>query len=150
VNVDTAILDRTARASYALSRDLDRMRQAATRAGGANIAQEMQDLQGRAWTTMRALVDAGAADPTSTVTPGDFGGQVTTAAPSVPLALLDTPANRRLLHALLEAHEAARAVDEERGIVDGFADVVEHFTAGVQTEIYGPADLRQSSGREGR
>jgi len=140
MNVDQALLDRTARASYALSRDLDRMRQAATRAGGANIAEQLQDLQGRAWTTMRALVDAGAADPT--------GGQVTTAAPPVPLHLLDTPANRRLLHALEEAHAAALDVDGERRIVDGFADVIEHFAAGVQTEIYGPADVRQAGANE--
>lgn len=85
---------------------------------------------------MRDLTDAGAADPTS-------GGQVTAAPPTVALHLLDSQANRRLLRALEEAHAAALEVDAERGIVDGFADVIEHFAAGVQTEIYGPADLRQ-------
>jgi hypothetical protein len=33
----------------------------------------------------------------------------------------------------------------ERGIEDGFADVIEHFAAGVQTEVHGPADVRQGS-----
>ncbi len=37
--------------------------------------------------------------------------------------------------------------DEERDGEDGFADVIEHFAAGVQTEVYGPADRRQA-GRE--
>jgi len=113
------------------------MRQAAQRANVTNVAEQLIDLQGRAWTTMRDLVDAGAADPT--------GGQVTTAAPDVPLHLLDSPANRRLLRALEEAHAAALEVDRERGIEDGFADVIEHFAAGVQTEVHGPADVRQSN-----
>ena len=34
----------------------------------------------------------------------------------------------------------------ERGIEDGFADVVEHFAANVATEIHGPADVRQEQG----
>ena len=33
----------------------------------------------------------------------------------------------------------------ERGIEDGFADVIEHFAAGVATEVHGPATAR---GRE--
>ncbi len=137
MNVDQATLDRTARACHALSRDLDRMRQGAARAGAGNLAEELIDLQGRAWVAMRDLVDAGAADPT--------GGRVTTAAPLVPLHLLSSPANRRLLRALEEAHAAALAVDEERGIEDGFADVIEHFAANVATEVHGPADLRQGA-----
>ena len=44
----------------------------------------------------------------------------------------------------MEAHQAALDVDAERGIADGFAEVIEHCAAGVQTEIYGPADLRQA------
>ena len=32
-----------------------------------------------------------------------------------------------------------------RGIEDGFADVIEHFTAGVATEVHGLADVRQSN-----
>jgi hypothetical protein len=35
-------------------------------------------------------------------------------------------------------------VDNERGIEDGFADVIEHFAANVATEVHGPADLRQN------
>ena len=30
----------------------------------------------------------------------------------------------------------------ERRIQDGFADVIEHFTANVATEVHGPADRR--------
>ena len=136
MNVDQATLNRTARACHALSRDLGRLRQAAMRAGRANVAEELMDLQGRAWVTMRDLVDAGAADPT--------GGRVTTDETPVPLHLLDSPANRRLLRALQEAHAAALEVDNERGIEDGFADVVEHFAANVATEVHGPNDLRQN------
>jgi hypothetical protein len=137
VNVDQATLDRTARACYALRCDLYRMRQTALRAGRANVAEQMQEMQSRAFTTMRDLVDAGAADPT--------GGRVTTDEAPVPLHLLSSSANRRLLRALEEAHAAALEVDRERGIEDGFADVIEHFAAGVQTEVHGPADVRQSN-----
>ena len=113
------------------------MRQAAARANVVHVAAQLQHLQGRAWVTMRELVDAGADDPT--------GGRVTTQEAHVPLHLLSSSANRRLLRTLQEAHEAALAVDEERGIEDGFADVVEHFAANVATEIHGPADLRQGA-----
>ncbi len=123
------------RACHALNRDLDQMRRVAMRAGSTIIAEQLIDLQGRAWMTMRDLVDAGAADPT--------GGQVAASTADVPLHLLDSPANRRLLRTLQEAHAAALAVDEERGIEDGFADVIEHFAANVATEIHGPADRRQ-------
>ena len=135
MDVDQATLDRTARACYALRCDLFRMRQAAMRAGRADAAEQMQELQSRAWTVVRDLVDAGAADPT--------GGRATTDEAPVPLHLLDSPANRRLLRALQEAHAAALEVDNERGIEDGFADVVEHFAANVATEVHGPADRRQ-------
>ena len=81
-------------------------------------------------------MDAGATHP---------GGETfTRAAAPVPLHLMDTPANRELLRCLLLTMDAALAVDKERGHDgDGFAEVIEHFAAGVQTEIYGPADLRQ-------
>ena len=56
----------------------------------------------------------------------------------VPLNLLDTPANRRLLEALREAHEAAIAVDRERGYgQDGPAQDLEDMVAKTKTEIYG-------------
>ncbi len=140
MNVEQATLDRTARSCHTLSRELGRMRQAAARANDANVAEQLQDLQGRAWTTMRDLVDAGADDPT--------GGRVTTQEAPVALHLLASPANRLLLRALEEAHAAALEVDEERGIVDGFADVVEHFAAQVATEVRGPADARQGGSNE--
>jgi hypothetical protein len=36
----------------------------------------------------------------------------------------------------------------ERGIEDGFADVVEHFAANMQTEAFESADRRQGPTRE--
>lgn len=42
--LDRATLDRAARSCHALSRDLDRMRQAAGRAGAASLAEQMIDL----------------------------------------------------------------------------------------------------------
>ena len=57
----------------------------------------------------------------------------------VPLELLDTPRNRRLLSALEEAHEAALAVDYERGYGDdGPAQDLEDWTYKVREEVYGP------------
>ncbi len=66
----------------------------------------------------------------------------------IPLHLLDSPANRELLRCLLWARDAVRSVDEERGHDGhGFAAVIEHFAAGVATEVHGPADLREEKRR---
>ena len=58
-----------------------------------------------------------------------------------PLALLDTPANRRYAQKLREAWEAGLAVDRERyGAdigTDGCAQMVEMLLADVETEIGG-------------
>lgn len=57
----------------------------------------------------------------------------------VPLELLDTPRNRRLLSALEEAHMAALSVDYERGYGDdGTAQDLEDWVCKVRDEIYGP------------
>lgn len=62
----------------------------------------------------------------------------------VPLQLLDTPANRRLLRALEEAHEAALAVDHERGYgEDGPAQDLENMVCETREEIFGPAGMRE-------
>ena len=66
----------------------------------------------------------------------------TAPAPDVPLALLDTPANRRYAEKLREAWEAGLEVDRERygpGIgTDGCAQVIEMVLADVEQEIGGP------------
>lgn len=60
-----------------------------------------------------------------------------------PLALLDTPANRRYAAKLREAWEAGLAVDRERyGAdigTDGCAQMVEMLLADVEQECYGAA-----------
>ena len=60
----------------------------------------------------------------------------------VPLALMDTPANRRYAEALRVAWEAGLAVDRERygpniG-TDGCAQVIEMVLADVEEELHGP------------
>lgn len=61
----------------------------------------------------------------------------------VPLTLLDTPANRRLLRVLQEARTAALDVDDERGIgrhADGpVSGMVDSLLAEVEAEVLGPA-----------
>lgn len=68
--------------------------------------------------------------------------------PTVPLALLDTPANRRYAQKLREAWEAGLAVDRERyGAdigTDGCAQIVEMLLADVEQECFGAT----GSGRE--
>lgn len=59
-----------------------------------------------------------------------------------PLALLDTPANRRYARALREAYEAGLAVDRERygetiG-TDGEAQVIEMVLRDKEAEVFGP------------
>ncbi len=62
---------------------------------------------------------------------------------TVPLELLDTPANRRYAARLRETWEAGLAVDRERyGAsigTDGCAQVIEMVLADVEEEIGGPA-----------
>jgi len=62
--------------------------------------------------------------------------------PSVPLRLLDTPANRRLESALREAVEAAAEVTTERGRSVDESELVVELAARlteVRLELYGPA-----------
>jgi hypothetical protein len=67
--------------------------------------------------------------------------------------ILDNQPYRTLCLTIEEAHAAALEVDRERGHADemgnsdGFADVIADHAAHVQTEIYGPADLRQEDHR---
>jgi len=67
--------------------------------------------------------------------------QGTTPRNEVPLALLDTPANRRYAQKLREAWEAGLAVDRERyGAdigTDGCAQVIEMVLADVEEECFG-------------
>jgi hypothetical protein len=62
----------------------------------------------------------------------------------VPLHLLDTPANRRYLEALVEAHACALEVDRERGYGnDGPAQDLEDLCCEVRMEIFGPGGGRE-------
>lgn len=141
MNVDQKTLDQAAARFFGVHKALF----GTLRRGdlSAPAAETIEQTRAGAWYALKDLVAAGAADPRPH-RPAAVGPTET------PLHLLDTPKNRRLLNALVEAHQAALDVDAERGIVDGFAEVIEHFAAQVQTEIYGPADLRQSSGAKER
>jgi hypothetical protein len=58
----------------------------------------------------------------------------------IPLALMDTPANRKLAAALRAAAEAADAVAVERGLTNdqSLRGLLEMFAKSVETECYGP------------
>ena len=138
MNILQNTLDQAAEDFFAVHRELDRMRQAANRAGVGRIGEQLEAIRERAVLGLNRLVEAGAAHPQQHLR--RERGDPT----AVPLHLLDTPANRELLRCLLLTREAAQAVDKERGHDgDGFAEVIEHFAAQVQTEIHGPVDVRQ-------
>jgi len=141
MNVDQATLDMAARTCYSANQDLATMRDKANRNGAGKLAGELDEIRARVWFVAKDLLDAGAADPRPDRPAAEQPAET-------PLHLLDTPANRELLRCLLLTMDAALAVDKERGHDgDGFAEVIEHFAARVQTEVHGPADLRQ--GRPG-
>lgn len=102
-------------------------------AGGKT--QQAQERRAEAEEALRQLVldmeRAGADAPADT----------DTARNEVPLALLDTPANRRYAEKLREAWEAGLAVDRERyGAdigTDGCAQVIEMVLADVEQECFG-------------
>ena len=74
---------------------------------------------------------------TSQISPTEAGLEV-------PLHLLDTPANRRYLSALIEAHQCALAVDIERGYgQDGPAQDLEDLVCEVRMEVFGPGGGRE-------
>ena len=139
------MLDKAAAACWHIESDLAAMKRRAARNGADKIADELENLRARAWYAAKDLIEAGAANPGDAVT-----DRPVAARPSeTPLHLLDTPANRELLRCLLLTMDTALAVDKERGHEgDGFAEVIEHFAARVQTEIHGPADLRQGGASE--
>ena len=71
---------------------------------------------------------------------------VSVRAPSraVPIHLLDTANNRRLMSLLEESYVAALAVDYERGYGhDGPAQVLADWLGTVREEIYGPTGQRE-------
>ena len=51
MNVDQATLDRAASNCHAMHQELNRMRQVATRAGVAHVAEQLDAVRARAWYT---------------------------------------------------------------------------------------------------
>ena len=148
MDVDEALLDRTAAGCYRVHQTLDQLLGMATRAGATGIAQQLQSAREQAWNMVRALVAAGAVDPAGRLT-----ALTTALTQSVPLHLLDSPATRRLLEALRAAEHAAAAVDTERGWLRdgepcGYTDAVAALARPVALDVHGPPDLRQHEGRE--
>lgn len=86
----------------------------------------------------RALERAGAANPIQTQRPASSPKLLT-------LGLLTSPANRRLLDALRQAHGAAKAVDRERGYwPDGMAESFADFVIETEREVYGPQETNRA------
>ncbi|HZO87140.1 MAG TPA: hypothetical protein VFB38_02290 [Chthonomonadaceae bacterium] len=101
------------------------------------------------WTQEKRLVRAGADDPIAARAQALEQEMTTEEVSTLPqpqetsLALLTSPANRRLLEALRAAQEAAEAVDRERGDwPEGLAEVLAEYVAQVELEVHGPKGLR--------
>ena len=109
----------------------------AMRTVGLKQGEQMKELMGLAAQMETRLDRAGAERPA-----------VVAAPMTVPLALLDTPANRRYVRDLRTAWESALAVDRERygeniG-TDGCAQAVEMILADAEQELHGPvSSLRE-------
>lgn len=131
MNIRQADLDALARAFFTVnSHCLEAA--AKVRHGNPVEAQEtIAEARRVAWSGYQGAKRAGAASPEAMPEPS--GGPV-------PLYLLDTPKNRRLLSALLEAYNAAADVDTERGHDpgDGFAAIIGSYLVDKRDEINGP------------
>ena len=104
---------------------------AARRARRQETCAALAEAHARAWRLMKALVEAGAVHPVEKRLFEHSTGPGISA-----LELLDTPANWRLLDALMDAHQAALEVDRERGEhATGLAEVLEHFAVRVAEEV---------------
>ena len=104
----------------------------AMRTTGLKQGERLEDVLQLAAQMETRLEMAGAERPAAVAMPAD-----------VPLALLNTPANREYAAALRVAWEAGLAVDRERygehiG-TDGCAQVIEMVLADVEEELHGPA-----------
>lgn len=106
----------------------------AMRTTGLKQGERLEDVQRLAAQMETRLEQAGAERPA-----------VVAAPMTVPLALLDTPTNRRYLETLRACYAAALAVDRERygeGIgTDGCAQAIEMVLADVEEEVGGPVGL---------
>lgn len=90
--------------------------------------QFLKDLELAAAASSVSMEGAGAGRPRSLPDPQ-----------AVPLALLDTPASRRYARLMREAHEAALAVDRERGYGDdGPAATLEGLAEEAEMQVFGP------------
>jgi hypothetical protein len=106
----------------------------AMRSVGREQGERLEDVMSLAAQMETRLEQVGAERPNAIASPS-----------SVPLTLLNTPANRRYATALRDAWEAGLAVDRERygesiG-TDGCAQVIEMVLADVEQEISGPPGL---------
>ena len=104
------------------------------RSVGREQGERLEDVMSLAAQMETRLEQVGAERPKAIASPS-----------SVPLALLNTPANRRYAQALRDAWEAGLAVDRERygeniG-TDGCAQVIEMVLADVEQELNGPTGL---------
>ncbi|MBA3752746.1 MAG: hypothetical protein H0X01_01060 [Nitrospira sp.] len=63
-----------------------------------------------------------------------------------PLHLLDSPAARRFASAIREAANACKAMETERGITDGMAEVYGDWADIAEMEVFGPVGLREGGG----
>lgn len=130
MNVPQSDLDAIARAAMQIHTAISHGQREARYGRHDAAAEHIEAARMQTWQLKRAAEALGAATP---------AGVPTRSTEPTPLHLMDTPANRRLLAALVEAHKAALEVDAERGIHDGFAEVMESFAAERRDEVYGSA-----------
>lgn len=128
MNVPQADLDAIARGLMQIHTAISHGQHEARYGRHEAAAEHIEAARIQVWQLKRAAEALGAATP---------AGVPTRSTEPTPLHLMDTPANRRLLAALVEAHKAALEVDEERGIYDGFAEVLESFAAERRDEVFG-------------
>ena len=57
--------------------------------------------------------------------------------------MLSSDKAKRFVEAMREAAEACKAMEDERGIGDGLAEMLTDFADGAEFECYGPASLRE-------
>lgn len=145
MNISQDILNKWAEKCWRTNGELLTLKDYLRRANAPDAIQETAwNAQGRIGRLLNALQSAGADDPAHADLVERYGEEEAASFKrrEVSLELLSSPAAQRFAKALREAANACAEMEKERGIEDGFAEVLSDHADIYETEIFGPQGLR--------
>jgi len=100
--------------------------------------EELANIRQKLWKLGRQVVRSGAADPLDALPKQvERVGVEVKEAESIPLHLLSSPKAQEFARAMRSAALACAEMERERGIYDGFAEILEDYAVGAEEEVFG-------------